>query len=65
MNNKYFGVAIALGVGMGAAVGAAEHNMGRWVALGAAFGMVLALVLGAMERSRTKRLASRSCATQR
>jgi hypothetical protein len=39
--NWGIGAWIAIGAGMGAAVGAATDNMGQWVALGVAFGIGL------------------------
>ena len=39
MNRTAIGV--AMGVAIGAAIGSATHNMGQWVALGGAIGVVL------------------------
>ncbi len=47
MNRKYnsIGIWIALGAGMGAALGAAMNNMGVWVAIGTGIGLALGLAL--------------------
>ena len=49
MNDKYsyVGIWIAVGVGMGAALGAAMHNMGVWVAVGAGIGVALGVAMSA------------------
>jgi hypothetical protein len=40
---NHMGVGVAIGVGMGAALGVALHNIPVWLAVGAAFGVVLGL----------------------
>jgi hypothetical protein len=40
-NRNFTGVAVALGIGIGTAIGVASNNITLWVALGAAFGMFL------------------------
>jgi hypothetical protein len=44
--NRFLGVAIALGIGSGTAIGAATHHMALWVSIGAALSIAIALVMG-------------------
>ena len=36
---------IALGIAIGAAIGAATHSIGKWIAFGAAIGVLMTVVL--------------------
>jgi hypothetical protein len=38
---KYLGLWVAVGIGMGTALGVALHNLGVWIGVGAAFGVAI------------------------
>jgi len=38
-------IGIALGIAIGAAIGAATHSIGKWIAFGAAIGVLMTVVL--------------------
>jgi hypothetical protein len=38
-------IGIALGIAIGAAIGAATHSLGKWIAFGAAVGVLMTVVL--------------------
>ena len=38
-------IGIALGIAVGAAIGAATNNIGKWIAFGAAVGVLMTAVL--------------------
>jgi len=42
---NYMGVGVAIGLGAGAALGVALHNIPVWVASGVAFGVFLGLIM--------------------
>lgn len=53
MNSRnQLGVYVAVGVGVGAALGSAFHNIPVWLGAGAAVGVALGLTFGASPRGR-------------
>ena len=38
-------IGIALGIAIGAAIGTATHSLGKWIAFGAAIGVLMTVVL--------------------
>jgi hypothetical protein len=48
------GVWLALGTGIGSAIGAATHNIGVWLALGAGIGVAIGAALSMMKSDKEK-----------
>jgi len=48
---NHMGVGVAIGVGAGTALGVALHNIPVWLSLGAAFGILLGLVMNRRSRN--------------
>jgi hypothetical protein len=46
-------IGIALGIAIGAAIGAATHSLGKWIAFGAAVGVLMTVVLNRGVRKGT------------
>jgi hypothetical protein len=50
MNGQKIGVWTAVGIGVGVALGAANHSMAIWICIGAIGGVALGAVLGRRRR---------------